>query len=271
VIKRLLAIGVEEYRDQSLPTLGGPINDLNAISTTLRFESKVSLFNETANKNNILKKMRWLTEDTTPGDAIVFFFSGHGSTVPNSQEDDQFDEVLCPYDFNEENGIFIRDDEFAGIFDSLPPGVVCDIILDCCFSGGMDRAVVSRKPEEQETAAKFLPGMNDLRGKKRGGAPKIRRFLREKTRSRGKAAPEALPYALWCACLENRKAFEGEINGKRYGLFTYHFCQKLKAAGGGDSRQIVLGRIRPELHTQTPILYGDPNLLNSSVQFLRSP
>src|SRR5210317_588842 len=42
----------------------------------------------------------WLIDGAGPDDRVLFYFSGHGSQIPdeNKDEDDQFDEVLLLYD-----------------------------------------------------------------------------------------------------------------------------------------------------------------------------
>ncbi|KAE9446983.1 hypothetical protein C3L33_21141, partial [Rhododendron williamsianum] len=44
---------------------------------------------------------RWLMEGCQSGDSLVFFYSGHGSQVPDfdGDEADGFDESLCPVDY----------------------------------------------------------------------------------------------------------------------------------------------------------------------------
>lgn len=270
MIKRILVIGVGEYKNDNLRELGGPENDVGKVLKTLQYEKRTTLYNSTAEKDNILEKTHWLIDDANPGDAFVFYFSGHGSTVPSSSEEDGYDEVLCPYDFDPDNGLFIRDDDLATIFDSIRPGVILDVILDCCFSGGMDRAAISIKPEEKWATAKFLPATIGKREKQRKATLKINRFLKEKRGARGAADAVSLRYALWCASQEGQKAFEDDVDGKTYGLFTYHTCRELTNSNTGTSRKELLNRVIPCLKRQTPILYGNQTIKDSSTFILIS-
>jgi len=104
-------------------------------------------------KSNILKAIKKLIRDAQAGDHFVFYFSGHGSQVPNQNpdedpEEDGMDEVIWPadahYDQEKPNGEevtnYILDDELKKyLVDSLPDKTHLTVILDCCHSGtGVD-------------------------------------------------------------------------------------------------------------------------------------
>lgn len=80
--------------------------------------------------------LRWLMEGSQSGDSLVFFYSGHGSQVPDfdGEEVDGFDESLCPVDYHTEGKIL--DDEInATIVRPLPYGAKLHAIIDTCRSG----------------------------------------------------------------------------------------------------------------------------------------
>mmetsp|Transcript_12345 Transcript_12345/g.28985 ORF Transcript_12345/g.28985 Transcript_12345/m.28985 type:complete len:304 (-) Transcript_12345:170-1081(-) len=76
---------------------------------------------------------------TGPDDFFVFFFSGHGSSIPDDDgdEEDGFDEALVCYPtFPGDRKIFYRDDDFAeDVSKSVAEGARVLIIADCCHSG----------------------------------------------------------------------------------------------------------------------------------------
>merc|ERR1712098_341765 len=49
-----------------------------------------------ATRDNIIKHIKWLSEDTQAGDSLLFVYSGHGSSMKNQSgsESDGMDEVL---------------------------------------------------------------------------------------------------------------------------------------------------------------------------------
>jgi len=85
---------------------------------------------------NMLAAYRRIVEESQPGDSIFLHYSGHGSKLrdDNGDEDDGYDEVLCPIDYAESG--FIRDDQlFEILVEGLPAGVHVVSLMDCCHSG----------------------------------------------------------------------------------------------------------------------------------------
>ncbi|PRQ57130.1 putative Caspase-like domain-containing protein [Rosa chinensis] len=88
-------------------------------------------------KNNIKRELRWLVQGCEPGDSLLFYYSGHGSQLPErhlGDEDDEMDETLCPLDVETQG--MIRDDWInATIVRPIPHGVKLHAIIDSCHSG----------------------------------------------------------------------------------------------------------------------------------------
>jgi len=102
-------------------------------------------------RKNIMMHIDRLVENTNPGDRLVFFFSGHGSQVPNKDgtEIDGYDEVIWPSDVKllvgdaaqcvDAQNYIIDDDLKRHLVDSIPKGAQLTALLDCCHSGtGLD-------------------------------------------------------------------------------------------------------------------------------------
>jgi len=101
------------------------------------------LVDREATRESIRKAIEgWLSQKSKSADAIVVYFSGHGTRAPDNDndEEDGFDEFLLPYDFDPSDLTSgIRDDDFAFWIRTLK----CDrtlLIFDSCFSGGSARA-----------------------------------------------------------------------------------------------------------------------------------
>lgn len=92
---------------------------------------------EEPTRDNMLAAYRKIVEESQPGDSIFLHYSGHGSKVRDDdfgEEDDGYDEVLCPVDYAESG--MIRDDDLFDIFvEGLPIGVHVVSLMDCCHSG----------------------------------------------------------------------------------------------------------------------------------------
>lgn len=87
-------------------------------------------------RQNILDAMRWLVKDAQPSSSLWFSYLGHGVQVEdtNGDEDDGFDEAICPLDY--ETAGLINDDEMHDIMVApLRQGVRLTALFDSCHSG----------------------------------------------------------------------------------------------------------------------------------------
>ncbi len=127
------------------------------------------LTNSQATRNAILNAFeRWLIHGTKEGDLAFFYFSGHGTQIPdqNGDEDDGMDEALCPYDLvpvgagSAVESRVILDDEMGVLLRRLKGRDVV-VFVDACHSGSMTRSIggatVSRLEETPAAAPKYLP------------------------------------------------------------------------------------------------------------------
>jgi metacaspase-1 len=73
---------------------------------------------------NMLQAYRDVVSKAEPGDSIFLHYSGHGSKIKDDDgdDDDGYDEVLVPLDYNE-NGMIRDDDLYDIIVKGLPKGV----------------------------------------------------------------------------------------------------------------------------------------------------
>ncbi|CAN0880088.1 AMC1 [Linum grandiflorum] len=144
--KRALLIGVT-YKSWKYK-LKGTINDVKNIRSLLLHHFGFStddilvLTEEeqdpelTPTKKNIKRSLEWLVKGCESGDSLVFYFSGHGVRQPdtNNDEQDGFDETICPADFMEAGLIFDNDINRAIVWP-LKKGVTLHAIVDSCHSG----------------------------------------------------------------------------------------------------------------------------------------
>ena len=86
--------------------LSGPANDLPAMSQLLRDRFNIPQGNQRilsrtgATKAAVQSAFSGLRSQVQPGDLVVFYYSGHGTQLPDQNRDeiDGKDEALCPYD-----------------------------------------------------------------------------------------------------------------------------------------------------------------------------
>jgi hypothetical protein len=76
------------------------------------------------------------------GDQRVFYYSGHGASVPEYgeyQEPDRLTETLVPWDFDWSPETSVSDEQIYGLYSQLPYDSQVMLIFDCCHSGGIHR------------------------------------------------------------------------------------------------------------------------------------
>jgi len=166
-----LLIGVSDYQNKRITDLEGPQFDVPAMQKVLNQhwgvdeENMVSLVNEQATERNIKAELNALHTRTKPGDDIVIYFSGHGT----SGKDPDFgaklnlpDEsgALVTYDFDpathiariragkpvaaEDDGLLIGRHEIKPMLQSLSEERTVLVVFDSCFSGNAVRSQSTR-------------------------------------------------------------------------------------------------------------------------------
>lgn len=178
--KKALLIGINDYKNlpyyskelgRQITNLKGSVNDVNAMKEILegqygfkKQDVKV-LINSEATRANILKTFEsWLISGTRPGDTVFFYFSGHGTQVPdqNGDEEDGLDEALCAWDVLTigarsvaEAGIII-DDEIGILLRKLEKRNVIGFV-DACHSGTVTRSLRGEPVSTLELTPAYRP------------------------------------------------------------------------------------------------------------------
>ncbi len=286
--KKALIVGIDDYAPAGAggPDLGGCVNDARDIANTLHVLGIVPatpatmrvLTNGNATRANILGGLNWLISKPKTGDQLVFYYSGHGSQlpdiVPERDEIDAKDETLCPHDFNSAG--MIKDDDLARIFKNLPVGVNLEVILDCCHSGQGTRdltaatsAATNGIVPEQIVVRYIEPTLDEAIFLEVDQTIPTRGLLKGRAGTRDAIATPALNHVLWAACRDNQLSQELPINGVRRGVFTYHFCRVLRRAGPGIARKALDAQVSREVRNtvgnQVPQLEGQRAALGKAV------
>ena len=148
---RALLVGIERYQHSAVtPTRGGEA-DAKAMSRLIQDqgwfapEEVKTLVGPEATSQRIKEQfVQWLIEGSRPGDQILFFYSGHGTQVLDTDgderaidPDDDRDEAIAPYDAYGANGKLynvITDDQFNQWIERFSGRSVV-LIFDSCHSG----------------------------------------------------------------------------------------------------------------------------------------
>lgn len=266
-MKKALLIGINRYPDPN-NELKGCVNDVRQMADTLQHRYGFSgdgnlrvLTDARATTKAILDGLAWLTAGASPGDSLVFHYSGHGSQVPDRNGDettDRLDEILCPYDLDWEHPL--TDDDLAAACARVPRGALLTVILDCChsgtglrdfaFSGNRHYLPALTRPANLAHSARILPRGDFVRpcGTPPSDAPDRRRFLPPPETPH--TAPPTLPRpprqarrfgvsvtrtnaVLIAACRDDQTSADAWIAGGYHGAHTFYLCRAL-ANGGPD-------------------------------------
>jgi hypothetical protein len=157
--KYAVLIGINDYYEvrgvKSRESLHGSVNDANAIRRLLisRFGFKSAsidtIYNGNATRDNIIAGLKRKLDQCKPGDMMVFYYSGHGVWMKNSEEANDpvkkgMNQAMLTSDlYNYDNNFkcFLRDFTLKKYFNLfVDKRVTLTAIFDCCFSGNLAMA-----------------------------------------------------------------------------------------------------------------------------------
>ena len=274
--RKALLVGINDYPGAQ-NDLQGCVNDItNVYDILVKYFSFlpadiVLLSDSRARKSAIIDGLKNMFAGGRDGDTLVFHFSGHGSQVPDVEGDekDGRDEVICPFDFDWESG-FIKDDDLAGLFASLPKGVCLEVILDSCHSGTGTREIIVDKHSlpagglASLDASSLWGSAHCIRPRFLAPPPDVALraddiFGRE-LRLRRIARSVPMNHVLWSACRDSQYSADADIGGRPAGAFTYYFCRHVRDTQGRVTREQLLKLVRASLKhegfSQVPQLEG---------------
>ena len=144
----LVAIGSYKYSTTHDPSasfgdLKAPAADLKAfqgmVDRRLTPSRTWTLVDQQATRDAILGALAQAIAATSPGDQVLFYYSGHGGQYGDvlTDEADTYDETLVPYDGRGPDGVSdIVDDELALLRkETVARGAGFVAIIDACHSG----------------------------------------------------------------------------------------------------------------------------------------
>ncbi len=162
------------------------------------------LIDDAATKSGIEDAIDYMAANGDADDVFFFYFSGHGGIIADQMpldEADDYDEVLCPYDFDFFDPMSgITDDELGVWLGGLPGSPVL-VAIDTCYSGGMFKyGLAASKGSPGEVAPRDGDG-----------------FARDLN--------ETIEGVVLTACDEEQYSYEDPL--LENGVFTYYFVEGL--------------------------------------------
>lgn len=262
--KKALIVGVNEYSaDPRRYNLEGCENDADMMKQLLiyRFDFDPKDIKVIKSRNATLGDIRremenHLIKGTKPGDLVVFFYSGHGTRVPEKIQgysSDGYEEAICPSDAvpvknNAKNVLF--DVDIGDLLEKIPTDNIV-VILDCCFSG------TATKDFSFQGRLKYMDPQNGetfTNQNKFSSASIVKRLTKEQRK---------MKWVALSACTAWEKAQESriEVNGQELpcGLLTrflYQTLDKNPAISYQDAFTAIKREVVRENPAQTPQLEG---------------
>lgn len=152
--KYAVLVAVNDYYKEpgvkSSSSLRGCVNDANAMKELLgsRFGFNASnihtLYNEAATKKNFIKLMYSVLHACKPGDAVVFFYSGHGVWMTNRMLDQDLvkrgmSQAIVMSDlYAPGRDCLIKDETLKDIFNQfVNKKIILTTVFDCCYSANL--------------------------------------------------------------------------------------------------------------------------------------
>ena len=235
-------VGIEDY--ESMTDLSYTIDDAEDMRDVLLSygnwnDSNIQFLTDVdASKSGIYVAIENMAKNKNADadDVYLFFFSGHGSNIPDDDGDevDSYDEVICPYDATYittedlkklEKETVISDDELGTWLSACSGNIV--VILDTCMSGGF-------ATKGAEGTIKTVPNPQvpkDAIAKKHFGEGLVE-HLKQRPISRDL---NETGYVVLMACEEDKSAYESRR--LKNGVFTYYIVEGLwgPADASGDN------------------------------------
>lgn len=128
--RRALLVGIDDYPGfaSDLPSCTRDVAAIGELLSQSYGYELTTLIDTDASLANVRDSIAALCSDVAEADRVVFYYSGHGTTIPRV---DAVEECLVLAD-----GSLLPDDDFVKAFAPLPAGSGL-VLLDSCFSGGM--------------------------------------------------------------------------------------------------------------------------------------
>ena len=250
--KRALCVGINDYPGTN-NDLSGCVNDANDWKKALEargYEVR-QLLDAQATRAGMVEALKQLVHGAADGDNLVFTYSGHGSWLPdqNGDEDDERDEMLCPYDIVDQQ--FLIDDDLNEIFLAKPKKARLYFISDSCHSGSVAKfgPAIGDRPYARP---RLLPPLNFVKD------PALRARIEGGTVGARTATRQAYPALLLGGCKDVEVSYDASFGGRANGAMTYVALQAL-GAGPATPRawyKLIRAQLPSVSYPQTPQLFG---------------
>jgi hypothetical protein len=225
--KQALCIGINDYPGTD-SDLSGCVNDAHDWKQTLesRGFDVSTLLDAQATKAAMSTAIADLIKDARSGDTLAITYSGHGTWVPDSSDDetDGRDEALCPHDIRTAGPLL--DDDLHDLLRQRQVGVRILLLSDSCHSGTVTRGDDSDL-DADSPRARYLPLAAWL-------SPNLLPARSSRPTILYSGMARAGGDLLLAGCKDTEYSWDTRFNGRPNGAFT-HYARKTLATLPADA------------------------------------
>jgi hypothetical protein len=260
--RKALLVGINRYPNAPLR---GCLSDVETMADHLVEKwgwnhSDIRLLTDKrATTKAIRERLEWLVEFATPGDTLLFHYSGHGAQMSirsTAGGIGTMHDCICPVDFDWSPERAMLDMDFADIFADIPKGVSLTWVSDSCHSGDLARTYLCNNPDSYRMPRSF-PIPADI-------AWRNATAIEARVKPVGFARSiEHLHGVLLAGCKSEQTSADAFIEGKYCGAFTTALLTRLSDTNGRlKSNATIVAEANDWLEArgfeQDPQVKGDP-------------
>lgn len=228
--RKALLVGINDYPDAPLR---GCVTDVERMAAELygrgweRDDIRL-ITDKRATTNAIRDRLDWLVSFATPGDSLVFHYSGHGTKLAYRDglgKAGPAQDCICPVDFDWSTSHALTANDFAEMFMDIPVGVSFTWISDSCHSGNLARTVFCADFGTYR-APRSYPVPADIAWRNASAPP---------ANSEGPTFARAVKHlhgVLLAGCKSEQTSADAFLDGEPCGAFTTALLRRLNEANG---------------------------------------
>ncbi|MCI0494072.1 caspase family protein [candidate division KSB1 bacterium] len=159
-----VVIGIDDYRNNDVADLDYAVHDARGIESLLkndfRFDQVISLYNQNATRENIIRALSTDLKDARENDGIFIFFAGHGTTGEGITGGPLGYLVPADGTFNEKE-FYVKNIPMSLIkeISQTIPAKHIYFVMDCCYGGLLLREGREKIEPTQKADYTFLRGL----------------------------------------------------------------------------------------------------------------
>lgn len=214
-------------------------------------------------RQNVIRSLEMILDESTAGDAVYIHFSGHGTTIPDPESAlHMYGHLALVLFSNTGRDYFFRGEELAEFLNRMVcKGILVTLVLDCCFAGSVARS------KHDRDSLRAIPYDSILKSK--DSAPVANQLLDERIRgarirTRWLTNPEG--YVILTACGPQEENKEIQVKQSKYGMLTFILVNALGnlwKKGIEITHRSLYGLIQTQFYvrclSQIPMRYGNKN------------